>query len=338
MMHDLEVTSEIALKEAIMSIEISSLSDDDNEKLVLTTINGDVRVYDYVSGDKNPLQEVCVTSGFPPVSTLALGDVTGNGVTDFILGCMDNTMRTVVLSEGELEEISSTPLGGLPTAICALNVLDDDAAEVVVASNDGALRCYQWFDVVLDKLAHKVLEHPVFSIRPLSTRGVSYSRFVFGDESGNLYVYQYADDRLHERTRVKLQGDVNLVATGNILDDRNDEILTVSDGRRLTLLTLDQGGISVLDRIRAPSPITSVRLGVLQSDESSEGLIISCQGNSKVTIFSFEENQMKEQASIKTAKKSVEAQIAMGDLSGDGSAEIVQAVRNSIYVMSLVEE
>jgi hypothetical protein len=337
-MHELEITSEVNLKEPIMSIEVNSISGDEKESLVLTTIDGDVRVFDFIPDAKNPLQESCATSGFPPVSTLALGDVTGNGITDFILGCMDNTVRTVVLSDGKLEEISSTLLGGLPTAICALNVLDDDAAEIVVASNDGALRCYQWFDVVLDKLAHKVIERPVFSIRPLSTKGVSYSKFVFGDESGHLFVYQYADDRLHERASVRVQGDVNLVATGNILGDRNDEILTVSDARRLTLLTLDQGGLSVVDRVRAPGPVTSIRLGVVHSEGSSEGQIISCQGNSKVTIFSLDSSQMVEEASIKTTKKSVDAQVAIGDLSGDGKSEIVQAVGNSIYVMSLVEK
>lgn len=336
-MPKLDVTEEISFKEVISSIELADITGDGKDNLILSTINGDIRIYEFQQDKKEPAVEICTASNLPPVATLGVGDVTGNGVPDIIAGGMDNSLKTVSYEDGKLVLKDTTPLGDLPTAICVLNVEGDDAMEVIVATSDNALRCYSWFEVALDKLAHKVVEHPIFSMVPLHTKGVPYSRFVFGDESGHLYVYQYQDDRLHERSRIKVKGQVNLVATGSITNSRTDEIIAVSDGSVLNFLHVVQNEIKMIDRIRAPGAVTSVRIGSIGRQDNDE-YIMSSQGNSKLTLLSFYNNRMNEYLSIKTAKKAIESLIDVGNLYGNDENHIIQAVANKINVISIVDD
>lgn len=333
-MSTLEVTVDVALKEVITTIDVVDVTDDGKDNIVISTIDGDIRIYEYQQ-DNDSISEICRTQDLPPVATMAIGDVTGDEIPDFVLGGMDNQVRTVIFVDGQLEVKATTPVGSLPTAICALNVVDDEAAEVIVATTDKTLRCYGWYDTLLDKLAHKVIEHPVFSIRPLRTEGMPYSRFVFGDDSGHLFVYQYQDDRLHERAKVKVSGEVTLVGTGSLTRNRTDEIITVSNARTLTLLGVVQNDLEIFDKIRAPGNVTSVRIGSIGKGESAEPLIISAQGNSKVTLLSFIGNRLDEHVSVKTAKKSVESLIAFGDLTGTKEYQLVQAVGTNLKIITL---
>jgi hypothetical protein len=44
------------------------------------------------------------------------------------------------------------------------------------------------------------------------------------------------------------------------------------------------------------------------------------------------------EASIRPVKKAAEALVALGDVDGDGSVEIVQSVGRTLYLMSMVPD
>jgi len=337
-MPKLEIIAEIPFKEVITSIELTDLTGNGKDSLILTTMNGDLRIFEFEVGKKVRATEIMKTGNLPPVAAMALGDVMGNGVKDFVLGGLDNMLRVVSFMDDELGVRATTPLGTLPTAICVTNVVSDDSAEVIVATADSTLRCYGWFDVALDKLAQKVVDRPVFSMKPLRSRGLSFSRFVFGDDAGYLYVYQYADDRLHEIYRSKVKGEISLVATGAVTGGLSDEILIISDDKQLTLYGIDQGELKQLTNIRAPSLITSVRIGHLLDKAGADGQIVSCQGNSNITVLSYESRMLTPEASIRPVKKAAKALVALGDVTGDGTIEIVQSVGRKLYLMSMVPD
>ena len=199
------------------------LTGNGQDNLVVSTMSGDFRIYDFVIGKSIELKELARSSDLPPVASFGLGDVTGNGTQDFVVGGLDNVIRVLIFMDGELSVKATTSVGFLPTSLIVTNVLDDDSAEVIVATNDKTLRCYGWYDVALDKLAHKVVDQPIFTMQPLRSVGSPYTRFVFGAELGNVYVDRYADDRLHEMDRLNVSGEVSLVATGNVTGDRHDD-------------------------------------------------------------------------------------------------------------------
>jgi hypothetical protein len=238
--------------------------------------------------------------------------------------------------DGALSVKATTPLGSLPTAVVVLNVLSDDRSEVIAATTDGRLRCYGWYDVVLDKLADKVLERPVFSIQPLNSKGLPYSRFVFGDDSGHLYVYQYADDRLHERAKISAGGEISLVASGDMTKDGNSEVITVSDGRNLTLFGIVKGAMEKHDSVKAPKPVTSIKIGNFW--DNGNGQIISSHSNSTITVLGFVGRRIVEDTSIKTSRKSTDSHVAIGDIDGDSSPELVQAVGSDLYLIDVLDE
>jgi len=336
-MPQLSLVKQVSFKEAITSLELADLSESGKDNIVISTMNGDLRVFDFVPGKKPKLKEIAKTSGLPPVAVLDVGDVLGNGSPDFIVAGLDNQLRLLVFMDGKLQVKSSTPIGTLPTSLVVTNVMDDTSAEVIVATNDNALRCYGWFDVVLDKLAHKVVESPVFAMRPLSIASMPYSRFVFGDEAGYLYVYQYADDRLHEIQKIKVGKEVQLVATGSITGGRYDEIATVSDGRTLTLFGVEQQSMQSILKIKTPDVTTAVRMGRIIEDKAG-GQVLLALRDSTVLLLGFTGLELEEIASLKTAPKPGESLIAFGDIDGDSLMEIVQAVGNNLYVIKVKSE
>jgi hypothetical protein len=335
-MTNLEVISKLSFKEVITSVELVDLSGDGKANPVVTTLGGDLIAYD-IEGDANPqATEIGRVSGLPPLAAIGVGDVIGNGKPDFVIGGLDNILRVLVHMDGELSVKATTPLGSLPTAVVVLNVLSDDRSEVVVATTDGNLRCYGWYDVALDKLAHKVLERPIFSIQPLHSKGFPFSRFVFGDDSGHLFVYQYADDRLHERAKISAGGEVGLVATGDMTKDGNSEIITVSDGRNLNLFGIVKGALEKHDSVKAPKPVTSIKIGNFW--DNGNGQIVSSHSNSTITVLGFVGRRIVEDTSLKTSRKSTESHLAIGDIDGDSRPELVQAVGTDLYLIDVLDE
>jgi hypothetical protein len=331
-MTKLEVLAKVPFKEVITSIDLVDMTADGKANPVVSTQNGDIRIYDFVEGDTD-LEQIALVSNLPPIAAMGIGDVIGNGVPDFVVGGIDNNLRVISFMDDKLDVKATTPLGSLPTAVGVLNVLSDDRAEVVVATSDGNLRCYGWYDIALDKLAHKVLESPVFSMQPLMSRGLPYSRFVFGDDSGHLYVYQYADDRLHERAKISVGGEVTMVASGDMTQDGNSEVMTVSDERKLTLFGIVKGAMERFDSVKAPKHVTSLKIGKFW--ENGNGQIIASHANSTITVLSLVGNQIIEDTSLKTKRKSVESQISLGDIVGDAKYEIVQTVGTDLYLIQV---
>lgn len=334
-MTSLELLGSHTLKEVVTNLEVVDVTGDGKDNIVVATVSGSLRVYDYV-GAPAVLKELYRMSDLVPVSTLGIGDVTGNKTPDFVVGGLDNTLRVVGIAEDRLELKSNAMLGNLPTALVVANVLDDYKAEVIVATNDKALRGYAWYDPILDKFAHKVVDRPVFSMQPLRTKNNPYSRFVFGDDSGTVYVYQYADDRLHEVASVMVEGEVSLVATGRIANRRLDGIVTASNGKTITLISVEHKPASILARIRAPGRVASIRIGEIVPDLESEGQVLASLADSKISVLGVEGREFFEAASIKTANKSADSLIAYGDIDGDSTTEIVQAVGNVLYFVSVV--
>ncbi|TFG31490.1 VCBS repeat-containing protein [Candidatus Thorarchaeota archaeon] len=337
-MPSLDIISKTTFKEVITSVELIDLNGNGKSNVIVTTLNGDVRVYDFNKDEKKPLTEICRLGDLPPLAAIGVGDVTGDGIPDFVMGGLDNTMRVLVYLDETISVKASTPLGSLPTAVAVLNVLDDESAEVIVSTNDGSMRCYGWYDVALDKLAHKVLDRPVFSIWPLRTKGMPYSRFVFGDDTGYFFIYQYADDRLHERNRVSVGGEVGLISTGDVTEDHNSEVMTLSDNRTLTLYGLVKGSMEKIDSIRAPNTVCAIRMGRFWDLEPARGQILVSHANSSLAMLSVVGRQLSEEAVIKTAKKSTESSISVGDVDGDSRDEIVQAVGNNLYIIDFKDD
>ncbi|MGY5853639.1 MAG: hypothetical protein RTU92_08755 [Candidatus Thorarchaeota archaeon] len=332
-MAQMNLSSQFSFKDVITSLELADITGDGRDDILVSLMDGNLAVLEH--DGNSGLSEVCRIGGLPPTVALDHGNVLGDTGYDFVVGGIDNTLRIVSYMDGKLDVKASTPLGIPPTAVCVVNVVDDDTAEIIVATNDKALRCYGWFDVALDKLAHKVVEKPIFSIQALMSQGLPYSRFVFGDDSGYVYVYQYADDRLHEVAKAKAKGGIQHVTTGYISNRRMNDIATVSDGRTLSLFTYNHPELVRIDSIQAPSPITSLRIDQFMDTDDSMGQVLASHSNSNISIIGYEGNRLIEITSLKANKKSVESLIAQGDFTGDSRTDIVQAVGKKLNLITL---
>ena len=334
-MPELSIKSDFSFKEPITGIELHDLTGDGKDNLIVCTVEGNLRVHNFIKGEKIELEEIARSDELNPVAAFDIGDIDGDGAPNIVVGGLDNKLRVLRFDEDSLIVEDCTPLGSLPTALIVTNVMADDKKEVIVSTNDKALRCYGWFGGCLDKLAHKVVERPIFSMEALNSKGISYSRFAFGDDTGHVYIYKYQDDRLHEVSKIQIKGEVTLVSTGSITGGRVDDIMGISDERDISLISAATKPLSVLARIHAPGKITSLRVGSFYDDGKSAGQMLVSQANSKISILSYEGVQIYEDFTVQTAKKAVESHIAYGDTDGNGQIDIVQSVGNSIYLVTL---
>lgn len=330
---NLGVIAEFSFKEAITSLEVAAFGRE-RSNVVVSTIDGDVRIMRIETARKPRLVQVSKATGLPPVVVLSTGNVVDKGSTDLVVGGLDNAVRVISPVERKLVVMDTVQLGNLPTALCVTNVVGNEAAEVIVATNDGALRCYGWFGPALDKLAHKVMDRPTFSVRPLRNKGMPYSGLVFGDDSGSLYIYHYADDRLQELSKLPVGGEGHLLATGNITGDKNDDVVMVSDGRSLSLLVMGQRTLETKTVLQLPSEVSSVHVGRLEKDSRLDHILIGLR-DSTVLLLSYDGQKLVQDASLKTATKPIDSLLAMGDLNGDGKAEIAQAVGNILNLITI---
>jgi hypothetical protein len=330
----LSLLSSHQLKEVVTNLEIVDITGDGRDNIIVGTITGSLQIFEF-QDENTPLKEIASLSDLIPVSTIGVGDVSGNDVPDIVVGGLDNSLKVVSLKGKKLEIIGGTPVGELPTAIVVANVLDDKKAEVIVATGDQALRCYGWYGTYLDKLAHKVVDSPVFSMMPLHIDGTPYSRFVFGDDSETLFLYQYADDRLHQIGDAKVNGEVNLVATGKVQEGRMDNVATASNGNHISLFDVSQKRVITVARIRAPKAVTSMKVGRILSDSRSYGQIIVSLANAKLSILALEGRELYEEASLKTPGKGAESLVTFGDIDADSNIEIVQAIGNTLHFIGI---
>ena len=95
-MPSLDIISKTTFKEVITSVELVDLNGNGKSNVIITTLNGDVRVYDFHREEKKPLTKVCSIGDLPPLAAIGVGDVTGDGIPDFVMGGLDNTMRVLV--------------------------------------------------------------------------------------------------------------------------------------------------------------------------------------------------------------------------------------------------
>jgi hypothetical protein len=330
---NLGVVAEFSLKEAVTSLDVATFAGRERSNLVVSTIDGDVRIMRIETVRKPRLVQVSTATGLPPVVVLSTGNVTDVGSTDLIVGGLDNALRVISPIERKLVVRDTVQLGNLPTALCVTNVVGNDAAEVIVATNDGVLRCYGWFEASLDKLAHKVVDRPTFSMKPLRNKGMPYSGLVFGDDSGSLYIYHYADDRLQELKRLAVGGEGHLLDTGRITGERNDDVAMVSDGRSLSLLVMGQSTLETKTVLKLPTQVSSIHVGRLQKDSRLEQILVGLR-DSTILLLSYDGEKLVQEASLKTATKPVDSLLALGDFNGDGKAEIVQALGNNLNLIT----
>jgi hypothetical protein len=174
-------------------------------------------------------------------------------------------------------------------------------------------------------------------MKPIRTKGVPYNRFIFGDDSEHLYIYQYQDDRLHERAKTKISGEVQLVASGKITKGYTDQVVTVSDAKKISLWTLEQGTFELLASAKASDAVTSLCLGKFYESDS-KGQILFSQGDSSIRILDYDGEKINQVCTVKTARKSVESKITFGDIDGDGDIELIQAVGNTIHVIEIEKD
>ncbi len=335
----LSIESMTSFKEAVTSLDVlRGTAPHKRNYVVITTVNGDTRVLSVDTSSPDGVSEITRLSGLPPACLIVTGHVVSTDSQDIVYGALDNTLRVISLSKDILHQRATCPLGSLPTAVCVTNVVGDSRDEVFVATNDKALRCYGWFEKDLDKLAHRMLEQPIFSIRPVWTDGSPYSRVAFGDETGHLFIYQYADDRLHEVMRTDTKGPVTIVETGRLTGGRSDEILAVTNGRDISLLGISRTDIQTYDKLRASSQISGIRIGRLYPTDSPRPQILVYHTNSNIGLMCVDGRRLVPVTNIKTEKRAGGAMAVLGDVYGDGSLRIIQAVGTSLYVISVTPE
>jgi hypothetical protein len=84
--------------------------------------------------------------------------------------------------------------------------------------------------------------------------------------------------------------------------------------------------------------VSALQIGRFWNLNPARGQMLVSHANSTIALLTLEGRRLVEDASVKTAKRSTESLLAVGDIDGDKKNEIVQTVGNNLYIMDLIPE
>ncbi len=283
----------------ITSVDIIKSSQNTN-CLIIGFENGRIEI---MTWNNNKFSQIYKKQTHDLVFAVNAADIDLDNNEEAIITYISGEIKVFMKDKSNLLEISSISLGCTPTAICLANVSDDKTNELIVSTQDGALRAYGWFSGYLDKLAHKVLEKPIDTMIPIRTINQRYSRILTAYDN-IIRAYVYADDRLHEIFNLELDYKIKYMRTADTNQDNIKEVIILDDKNNLHIYKQIQRGLNQINTISLNNKYEKVNViryknrDYLLLSKSNRAAICLIENSKIDIIYNFKIKNHTEQSSF----------------------------------------
>jgi len=230
----------------ITSIDIIKSKENKSHCIIIGFENGTIEIFKWNIKQFEPIYK---KQTHDLVFSVNATDIDMDDNEEAIITYISGDIKVFMKDKANLMEISSISLGCTPTAICLANVSNDKTNELIVSTQDGALRAYGWFSGYLDKLAHKVLDKPIDIMKPIKSYTQRYSRILTSQEN-IIKAYVYADDRLHEIYSISLDDAIKEMEIGDLDHDRTTEVIILDTKNNLKIYKQIQKGLDLVSTLK----------------------------------------------------------------------------------------
>ena len=266
-----------------------------------------------------------------PIWSVGSGDLDGDKKNEIVLGSIDHYIYVVDSSGRTLWKFD---VQGLPLAIAISDVNGDGRKDILVASEDTQGRLYV-LEYKKGGLWTYAGERPFLCVAAGDIDADGKNEVVGGALGGLLYVLD-GEGKIRWKKRIVEKSSIGAVAVGDIMGDGREEI--VCGTRKEGIWALNEFGNALwqingrrgLEENYARHWVRSVVIDDINADGRNE-VLIGSRPSGMVTLVSGTGKTMWKKNFPQIVNKSSNAQIGVGNITGDEKKEVICLLQGIVF-------
>ncbi len=282
-------------------------------------------------------------------SAIAVGDVTGSGLSELCTGGRDGVLRLYDANQAEIRLLAHTILGGSILSIRIEDANNDGLMEVIVGrslgpdeapGSGGTLQIYRYaMSGQLELLGEFPVDRFVTTVQVTDVTGDGKNEILAGGSDSTLRIFKMDNQNtITEFIRHQLVDMPITIGICDAIGDEMDEIVTGNRDNTLRVFKVTNSSLAEVQVIDLPSPVISLGAGDVLGDRKSELAAVTNDGT--VRIFRNEENRLD----LFTKVEGIKAQyVRMAEVNADHMDEVIVATSDhkiifyNMYMADLME-
>ncbi len=264
-------------------------------------------------------------------SAIAVGDVTGSGLSELCTGGRDGVLRLYDANQAEIRLLAQCILEGSILSIRIEDANNDGQMEIIVGRSlggsespgvDGTLQVYRYaMSGRFELLGEYPVDRFVTTVQVTDITGDGKNEILAGGSDSTLRIFKMDNQNtITEYIRHKLDDMPITIGTCDTIGDEVDEIVTGNRDKTLRVFKVKNSSVDEVQVITLPSPVISIGAGDVLGDRKSELAVVTNDGT--VRIFRNEESRLD----LFTKIEGINAQfVRMAEVNADHMDEIIVA-------------
>ncbi|TET09416.1 MAG: GTP-binding protein [Candidatus Thorarchaeota archaeon] len=234
-------------------------------------------------------------------SAIAVGDVTGNGVSELCTGGRDGVLRLYDANRSEIAFLAQHDVGGSILSIKLADANNDGQIELVVGravgsgetpGEAGTVQIYRYAPSgQLEMLGEFAVDRFVTSVYVTDVTGDEKNEILVGGSDSTLRILQMdSDNNITQFVKHQLDDLPITIGTCDVIGDEIEEIVTGNRDRTLRIFKVRDHSVEQIEVIELPSPVISVAAGDILGDRKMELGVVTHDGS--IRVFRNEESKL----------------------------------------------
>ena len=234
-------------------------------------------------------------------SAIAVGDVTGNGVSELCTGGRDGVLRLYDANRSEIAFLAQHDVGGSILSIKLADANNDGQIELVVGravgsgetpGEAGTVQIYRYAPSgQLEMLGEFAVDRFVTSVYVTDVTGDDKNEILVGGSDSTLRILQMdSDNNITQFVKHQLDDLPITIGTCDVIGDEIEEIVTGNRDRTLRIFKVRDHSVEQIEVIELPSPVISVAAGDILGDRKMELGVVTHDGS--IRVFRNEESKL----------------------------------------------
>jgi small GTP-binding protein len=264
-------------------------------------------------------------------SAIAVGDVTGSGLSELCSGGRDGFVRLYDANNSEVRLLASKDVGGSILSIKIADANNDGQMEIIVGRSTGTgetpglagtVQVYRYSESgSLELLGEHAVGRFVTTVYITDVTGDNKNEILAGGSDSTLRILQMTpDNRIEEFVKHTLDDMPIAIGTCDVIGDEIEEIVTGNRDKTLRVFKVRDHSIEQIELIELPSPIISVAAGDILGDRKMELGVVTHDGS--IRVYRNEESKLDLFSKLENIKA---LSVRMAEINADHMDEIVIA-------------
>jgi small GTP-binding protein len=234
-------------------------------------------------------------------SAIAVGDVTGSGLSELCTGGRDGVLRLYDANRQEVQFLAQCEVTGAILSIKIADANNDGLMEIVVGRSvgpedmpgvAGTVQVYRYAPSgIIELLSEYPVDRFVTTVVVTDVTGDDKNEILVGGSDSTLRVIKMdTENQMTEFIRHQLEDMPIAIGTCDVIGDEIDEIVTGNRDKTLHVFKVKNQSVEQIEVIELPSPIISIAAGDILGDRKMELGVVTYDG--AIRVYRNEESKL----------------------------------------------